>query len=212
MDKIHQMIVFDMDGVLVDINSSWSWIHDHFGVNNDHSLRAYVEGEIDDEEFIRRDIGLWRDEMKDLDKNYLKRVLDDVPRMGGFEECMRGLDERGFKKAIISGGLRPLAERIGRDDFDVIMANDVEEDEDGLTGEGIVEVKLRDKGEPFERLSKRFGKRCDRCIAVGNSHIDAPMLEKADIGIAFNPDDEEVRKAGDIMIEKKDLSLILDHI
>ena len=30
-------VVFDLDGVLADTISSWVWIHEHFGVNNDVS-------------------------------------------------------------------------------------------------------------------------------------------------------------------------------
>ena len=49
------LILFDMDGVLVDTISSWSFIHQHYGLNNEASVKAYVKGEIDDSEFIRRD-------------------------------------------------------------------------------------------------------------------------------------------------------------
>ncbi|MFP4608956.1 MAG: HAD hydrolase family protein, partial [Candidatus Aenigmatarchaeota archaeon] len=54
----------------------------------------------------------------------------------------------------------------------------------------------------------RLGIQEERCIAVGNSHFDAPMLEKAGFGIAFNPSDNNVRKAADFVIEEKDLSLL----
>jgi len=57
---VARLVVFDMDGVLADVESSWVYVHRHFGVNNDHSLFAYLRGEIDDLEFIRRDINLWK--------------------------------------------------------------------------------------------------------------------------------------------------------
>ena len=46
-DKI-RLVVFDMDGVLTDIISSWRYVHDFFGSSNDRSVNAYLKGEIDD--------------------------------------------------------------------------------------------------------------------------------------------------------------------
>ena len=54
----YDIVVFDLDGVLVDIQSSWDWVHRHFGVDNDESLAQYLAGQIDDLEFMRRDIAL----------------------------------------------------------------------------------------------------------------------------------------------------------
>ena len=41
------LVAFDMDGVLVDYESSWTWVHDHFGVKSEESISAFVRGEID---------------------------------------------------------------------------------------------------------------------------------------------------------------------
>ena len=53
------LVAFDMDGVLVDYLSSWTWVHDRFGVSNEESVISFMDGEIDDMEFMRRDIALW---------------------------------------------------------------------------------------------------------------------------------------------------------
>ena len=36
-----------MDGVLVDVGSSWKFVHREFGTDNEDNLRKYVDGEID---------------------------------------------------------------------------------------------------------------------------------------------------------------------
>lgn len=205
------MIVFDMDGVLVDTHSSWKWVHDTLGVNNDTSLKAYMKDEIDDLEFIRRDIHLWKSVDPKISKKDIVDILKDAPTMKGFDECIPYIGEN-FITAIISGGLKPLAEQVAEEHFDEIMANDIEQRNGKLTGEGILEVKLKDKGEAFERLLSDLDVEEERCVAVGNSHIDTPMIKKAGMGIAFNPADEEVKKSADVIIEDKDLSLILDHL
>jgi len=204
-----ELIVFDMDGVLVDIRSSWAWIHDYFGVNNDESLEAYMDGEIDDLEFIRRDINLWKSKDRYICREDIIKILQEVPVMDGFEECIPVLSE-DYLTAIISGGLKPLAEYIDGNYFDRVMANDLEEIDGRLTGEGILEVELKNKGEAFEKLLSEMGVEKKETVAIGNSHIDAPMLRKAGIGIAFDPADKKVKEAADSIIEEKDLTLLLE--
>ena len=69
-----KLIVFDLDGVLVDVMSSWAFVHEHYGVNNDTSLEAYLSGEIDDHEFMRLDIALWLDIKKKLHISEIREI------------------------------------------------------------------------------------------------------------------------------------------
>ncbi len=206
-----ELIVFDMDGVLVDVLSSWAWVHHHFGVNNEDSLEAYMNGEIDDLEFIGRDLQLWKSFDGDIGREDILEILQGAPLMNGFEECIPVLNEK-YMTAIISGGLKPLAEYIGENYFDRIMANDVKEVDGKLTGEGILEVELKNKGKAFERLLSEIDVDKKETVSIGNSHTDVPMLKRAKIGIAFNPADTKVKKAADIIIEEKDLSLLLEWL
>lgn len=207
----YKAIIFDMDGVLVDVKSSWAQVHKSFCVDNEDSLKAYKKGIIGDEEFIRRDIALWKAESPQISKKDITKILKKVPLMKGFSDTIPYLCER-YTTGVISGGLKPLAEFIGGDHFDFILANDLEEKNGELTGEGIVEVKLDGKGVVFEKLTSRLSIEKERCIAVGNSHFDVPMIERAGLGIAFNPDDKEIMNAADLVIEEKDLSLLIDRL
>lgn len=206
-----KMIVFDMDGVLVDVHSSWAWVHDRFEVDNEDSLKAYKRGEIDDLEFIRRDIDLWRSVDHRISKKDIIDILEEAPLMNGFDECFPGLEQK-YDTAIISGGLKPLAKHIGEPYFNRIMANDIEEKNGRLTGQGVLEVRLKDKGEAFEKLLSEMDVGEEECVAVGNSWVDLPMIKRAGLGIAFNPADEKIREGADLVIEEKDLSLLLDHV
>ena len=42
MNRRFDMVVFDMDGVLVDISSSWKFIHDMFQVDSSNNLKEYL--------------------------------------------------------------------------------------------------------------------------------------------------------------------------
>ena len=209
-----QLVAFDMDGVLADTESSWTYVHKHFGVNNDHSLRAYLDGEIDDQEFIRRDISLWKKKDPALTMNAVRRILDDVPTMNGAEETVAELRRRGIKTAIISAGIDLLAERLAVElKMDMFFANGFVADCAGrLTGQGVLNVRLAEKGDKVRLVAELLDIGKEEIVSVGNSRFDTPMFDASEIGIAFCPIDEEVREKADIVVEEKDLRIILESI
>jgi len=208
-----KLVVFDLDGVLTDAQSSWCWVHDHYGVNNDESLRAYMDGEIDDMEFMRRDIELWRNQ-KRINIKEIEDILLGVPLMPGARETLHELNKKGLTTAIISGGLEPLAKRVAEElHITHIRANHVEVDDEGyLTGVGILKVPLLDKGSVLVQLLADLGIEKNECVSVGNSEIDVPLFHNSGLGIAFNCYDEKVKENADVVIHNKDLREILPHV
>lgn len=209
-----RLAAFDMDGTLVDVDSSWRAVHDHFGLSNDEGLRAFLDGRIDDLEFIRSDVRLWHGREPDLRTSDLRRILASVPLMPGAAALFAGLRERRVRTAIVSGGLDLLAERIGRElGVDRVLANGVREDADGrLTGEGIVRVPIYEKERVLQGLQGELGIRPDETLAVGNSEIDIGLFHRAAVGVAFQPADQAVRRAASHVIEEKDLRRVLPLI
>ena len=209
-DKI-ELVVFDMDGVIIDTISSWKYIHDYFRTSNDHSVDDYLKGKIDDLEFIRRDALLWQENGKPITRNKLIEIVSDVPLMKGAEECIDMLKEHNVKTAIVSAGLDVLADIVTEKlDIDYVFCNGVKADDNGfLTGEGILQVELMYKDKKIIELSKKLSIPLEKIAAVGNSCFDIPMFEVSGIGIAFNPDDDCVREAADYIVEEKDLTKIL---
>jgi len=197
-----KLVAFDLDGTLVDVSSSWVCVHEHFKVNNDHSLQAYLKGEIDDEEFMRRDIELWRSQ-RPVHISEIEKVLSNVKLFDGVKETISALRERGIKTVIISGGLDILANRVKEElGMDYSIANGLEFDSFGyLTGKGILNVELRNKGEPLRRIKALFGLKKENVASVGNTHIDVGMFEESAIGIAFRPEDEIVKRKADFVVE-----------
>jgi len=211
---VARLVVFDMDGVLADIGSSWVHVHRHFGVNNDHSLYAYLRGEIDDLEFIRRDIELWMTKEPGVDAARIRDILSDVPLMPGAQECVRGLKARGFRTAIVSAGIDLLADRIASElAIDEHLANGFGVDEAGrLSGRGILRVRLMDKGDAVAAVGRKLGASRNDIVSVGNSRYDLSMFERSRLGIAFCPEDEQVRSGAGAVVEEKDLSKVLEVI
>jgi phosphoserine phosphatase len=210
LDKL-EMVIFDMDGVLTDIISSWKYIHDFFKTSNQRSVDKYLKGKIDDMEFIKRDVSLWIENGKLITQDRLNQILSDVPLMKGADECIKIINQNNIKTAIVSAGLDLLANKTAKVlGIDYVKSNGIKTDEDGrLTGEGILNVRLMYKDLAVKSLLSDLKIPLERVASVGNSCFDIPMLEITGLSVAFNPSDDCTIEAADFVVKEKDLSKIL---
>ncbi|MDD1771363.1 MAG: HAD family phosphatase [Methanomassiliicoccales archaeon] len=208
------LVAFDMDGVLVDYLSSWTWVHDRFGVSNDESVIAFMDGDIDDMEFMRRDINLWIKHRPGLGLTDVERELLMLPINPGIGRTIKELQAHGVRTVIISGGLDIIAEKIAKEHgFDGQWSNGLESCPDGrLTGEGILRVELGNKRKALQQAQDLFGIAPERTASIGNSMIDVSMFRGSSLGIAFNPIDEEVVKGADLVVRDASLSAVLPYL
>ncbi len=209
-----KLVALDMDGTLVDVASSWRVVHDHFGDHNDEGLRRFLANQIDDEEFIRTDIRVWWRHAPDLTIDDLERILAPVPLMPGAAELIDGIHARGARTAIVSGGLDLLARRIARElGIEVALANGLRVHSDGrLTGEGIVRVPIHGKEGVLAQLQNQLGVRPEETASVGNSEIDVGLFRRSRVGVAFLPEDEDVRRAATAVVTERNLARVLDAL
>ena len=210
----YDLVAFDLDGVIVAEHSSWVWVHKHFGVDNSHSLKKFCDGEIDDHEFMRSDIAMWKEKNPDLNIQYIRDILLKAKINKGSVETVQALKKQGVKTVIISGGIDLIADYVGEKcGVDKVMSNGLAADDSGkLTGEGILRVELRDKARILRELLDEFSVEPERCAAVGNSWVDISMFQVANYGIAFNPIDGETITAADVTVESDDLQDILQYL
>jgi len=202
-----KLVVFDLDGVLVDTDSSWRTVHEAFGVDNEENFQRYLRDEISFKEFMRSDIRLWNY----IHINQIKRILDQVPLIKGAKETVNALRKAGYKTAIISSGISLLADRIKNElGIDQSFANELLVNQNGhLTGEGKENVELLKKVRILRQLAAIEGITTQQCAVVGDSIFDIPLFKKAGFSIAFNTKDRRVEEAADLAIEDKDLKKIL---
>ena len=206
MSQAYQLVAFDMDGVLVDMISSWHHIHECLGTDNTATAEAYRNGHIDSQEFMNRDLALWRPRHTRRDIASLFRHIDYMP---GIHETMQLLSTAGITTAIVSGGLDMLAERIADEvDIDHVLANGISPN----MQHGILRVPPKKKDRALQDLSRQLNIHREHIVAVGNSKYDVAMFQISGLGIAFNPCDEEVIQAADITIKEKNLTRILQYI
>jgi phosphoserine phosphatase len=206
-----EFVAFDMDGTLVDVESSWAEVHRFFGDSNEEALDLFLKDKIDDLEFIRRDVRIWWKHAPHLTRDDLDRILENVPLMPGAEEVFTELHERKIRTAIVSGGIDLLADRIGRRlGVDRVLANGLRTDAAGrLTGEGEVRVPIKGKGTVLARLQQEFRCPLEVTASVGNSEIDVALFRKSRIGVAFLPADDAVRAGATHIITQRDLTELL---
>jgi phosphoserine phosphatase len=206
-----RFVAFDMDGTLLDVSSSWAEVHRFFGDENTEALHLFITDQIDDQEFMRRDLALWRRHRPHITEEDLVSILAPVPLMPGAHELFDALHARGIRTAIVSGGLDVIAQRIGRAlGVDRILANGFVLDGHGrLTDEGIIRVPIKRKGEVVAGLQREFGLSVEECAAVGNSEIDVAMFERSRIGVAFLPEDDHVRRRATHVVTEKDLRRVI---
>jgi phosphoserine phosphatase len=206
-----KLVFFDMDGVLIDVLSSWRYIHRRFGTSNQQSVAAYLHGEIDYPEFMRRDVALWKHNGEATTKETITQILYTLPMMTGARPCFHFLQQHHVKTAIVTAGLDILAEKVAHDlSIDYVFANSVITDASGrLTGEGILRVELTHKDSNVRELQEQLALPLESCAAVGNSCFDIPMFETCGLGIAFNPEDDCVRASADLIVEGKNLNNLI---
>lgn len=209
------VVLFDMDGTLVDEMSAWAWVHDHFGVDNSDNLDAFLQGYLDDQAFMASDIELWTQAHgSPIHISQIEQILEQAPLMPGARKLLETLHAAGVRTAIVSGGIDLLAERVAKElGIDTVIANGLATDEGGyLTGHGICRVYLKDKASPSRKALARLGARPGQASAVGNSTYDRGMFEVAGHGIAFAPLDEEVCQAADEVVDGKDLTHVIPYL
>lgn len=206
-----ELVCFDMDGVLIDVGSSWVMVHKHFGVQNEASLRAYLNGEFDDQEFIKRDAALWLRLKPKIRRSDFEAIFCEPPFMPGVVRTIETLKAEGIEVAIVSGGVDIMAENVAqRLGIPRVAANGFVYDADGhITGEGVVRTPLNDKAAPVVRFARELGIPLERTLSIGNSLPDVAMFEVAGRSIAFHPEDDYTREHATWILEEGPLDQML---
>ena len=214
MGRHYDLVIFDMDGVLTRDRSSWTFVHDMMGVSNEHNLKAFIDGKIDEDEFIRSDIALWHGVDPDIRIGKIARFFRELRLIDGIQETVACLHYNDIKCVICSGGIDLAAKMISDEyGFDDYAAVTLLTDENGrLTGEGRKGVDLSDKGVSVRAFIQKYDTTPERTVSIGNSFTDIKMFENTGLSIAFNPEDDRTRSASDHVVVSKNIADVLDYI
>ncbi len=198
------MVVFDMDGTLIETKSSWWLIHEAMGTKDqarDYE-RMYRDGTIDYDRWAELDISTWigRDFSPALS------VLKGVRLMKGARDAVNLLRSNGFIVGVVSAGLNVVLDQVLKEvSLDFYEANELELRNNIVVG-WKTRVGYHDKGRKVIELSERFSIPLNRIIVVGDSENDLEMFKLPEVyKIAFLPSNRELEKLADVTIREKDL-------
>ena len=193
-----KLVVFDMDGTLLQPRSSWAQIHDHFGTDNTEMLRLYIDHKITDDEFVKADIKLWNsNSKKTVNEEYINSIMDKIKPLKGAEILIKELHKKNIKTVILSGGIQYLADRwMNKWNMDYALANELIDDDKGnLTA--IINSSGHNKGPMMDKIIKKYNYKKNQVAAVGDTIVDIPMFDRAGLAIAVNTDDKKVIEKAD---------------
>ena len=201
------LAAFDLDGTILEKESSWVALHRHFGTTSagEVSLRLYSEGRISYREFMRRDIGSWP---KPVTREQVVSVLSGYRVRREAPATMAELRRRGVGLAIVSSGIDILAKMVAEElGIEHWLANGLRFDRAGrLKPEGIGRVDPTRKDRAFLRMLRGLGVSPERTVAVGDTVYDLRFLKSASMGFMLahttrvdDPDIIHIEKLTDVL-------------
>ncbi len=178
-----RLAAFDLDGTVLEHNSSWVAIHRYFRTEHEGaaSLRLYTEGKIDYREFMRRDIASWP---KGVTKYEIRRILSRYELRREAPKVFDELRSRSITTALMTSGIdilaKEVAARLGIDHF---VANGLKFDKVGvLLPRGVGRVDPARKDLAYKKLLLKLGINPKDTIAVGDTVYDLAFLKSARLG------------------------------
>lgn len=188
-------MAFDVDGVLVNIKSSWEYLHEAFGTYDKSRkyLEMFKEGKISYYDWMYLDTFEWIARFNgNLHKNLIETELFKVPLNEEFKVLFDYSRELGVKTALISGGINMLVERAARFfGADYWFANVLLFDEAGyLIPGGIPLVPAHKKGEVLVKLARELNIERVNIAYIGDSAWDESAFREAGLSIIYGEEKE----------------------
>ncbi len=205
-----ELVVFDVDGTLTKHSSVWWRLHEHFGTTEEGKLYydQYFAGEITYDQWADLDASLWKG--KTLSE--VMKVVHATQLSPGAEEVISIFKKHGMKTAILSGGLDIMADDIGRRvGIDYVLTNILHHHDGILTGEVKNQVAWGKKSDVISQICEHFQIPLEMTAFVGDGRNDVSVFRVVGLSIAYNPEDQDVADAADVVIREDDLRAILPY-
>lgn len=205
-----KLAVFDFDSTLMD-GETIDFFADELGIGEEVAriTQEAMSGRLDFFESLQQRVGL----LKGLDFSVVERISQNLPYMPGAVETIAELKRRGLRVICFSGGFRTAtgyAKKILG--YDADFSNILHEKNGKLTGlVGGDMMFSSSKGDMLQRLQSILGVNAEETLVCGDGANDLSMFAHAGVRVAFCAR-EILQKEANIIIQEKDLRLILDKI
>jgi phosphoserine phosphatase len=180
-----RVVAMDMDSTLITIECI-DEIADRMDIKGEVAAitAAAMRGEIDFAESLTRRVAL----LSGLPVGELERVYAERLALSpGAERMLKGFKAAGAKTLLVSGGFTFFTDRLqARLDFDAAAANVLEVASGRLTGRVVPPVfDAQAKAARLAAMRERHAGAGGIVLAIGDGANDAPMLNAADVSIAY---------------------------
>ncbi|AGA65590.1 phosphoserine phosphatase SerB [Brachyspira pilosicoli] len=205
-----KLAVFDFDSTLMDGETLDIIAREtNFAKEIAEITAKGMRGEIDFFESLEMRVAL----LKGVKLETVNEICNNLPIMNGAKETIQELHKKGYKCVCFSGGFKNatvlFADKLN---LDGEFANIFHTKNNILTGKVGGEMMFSNsKGDMLVRLQKLLNVSYDDTLAVGDGANDLSMFKYAKKKAAFCAK-EVLKKEANIVIEKKDLTLILDKV
>jgi phosphoserine phosphatase len=208
LDRV-RLLAMDMDSTLITIECV-DEIADMIGIKQEVAAitASAMRGEIDFRQSLIRRIAL----LRGVDIAALQRVYDERLELSpGAERLLAGMRAIGAQSLLVSGGFTFFTERLkARLGLDHTCANTLEVADGKLTGRLIGPiVDSEAKAACFKRLRAELAADGGLAVAIGDGANDLPMLESADVSVAYHAK-EVVRARATYAIDRCGLDAVLN--
>lgn len=205
-----KLCVFDFDSTLMD-GETIDFFAEALGIGEQVSeiTERAMAGELDFFESLQERVGL----LKGLDYAKVEEISQSLPYMPGAIETIAELKKRGMTVVCFSGGFR-TATTYAKDilGYDADFSNALHVKEGKLTGLVGGDMMFNfSKGDMLVRLQSILGVSEEETMVVGDGANDLSMFAHAGTRVAFCAR-EILKKEANIIVDKKDLTLILKEI
>lgn len=178
------IIAFDMDSTFIE-EEGVDEISHVLGISAQIAelTKQAMEGKLDFNSSFTRRIGM----LKGTHIDVINAVCDQMTASPGITTILPTLKQKGFKTAIISGGLDIFTRRLQEKyQLDYVFSNTVEIRDGKLTDNIAAPIMNADnKQKTLERLAETLQIPQHNIIACGDGANDIPMLTYAGTGIAW---------------------------
>ena len=205
-----KLAVFDfdstlMDGETLDIIARETNFSDKISDITAKGMR----GEIDFFESLQMRVSL----LKGIKLETVNEICSSLPIMNGAKETIDELHKKGYKCVCFSGGFKNATVLFAQKlNLDAEFANIFHVKDNVLTGKVGGEMMFSDsKGNMLLTLQKLLDVSYDDTLVVGDGANDLSMFKHAKNRVAFCAK-EVLKREANIIIDKKDLRLILDNV
>ncbi|VAY87116.1 Phosphoserine phosphatase [hydrothermal vent metagenome] len=207
---LNKLAVFDFDSTLMD-GETIDFLGEEFGIKNEIEAitNQAMSGQLDFFESLITRVHL----LKGLDYQKVLKICNQLPLMNGAKKTIETLKREGYKVVCFSGGFRvgtmPVKKSLN---LDADFSNILHHKNNILTGLVGGDMMFDySKGDMIQRLQELLKITQENTLVVGDGANDVSMFKYANKRVAFMAHDI-LKKDANIIIDKKDLTLILNHI